>query len=185
VRPTDLLRAGLLDGLAVVADGPVAAALAALGADVRAPGADPLDEEATRAAAAAAGRADAIVVDGAAAFGAGGPERLRAALDGAWNQVRAAATAGWIPSDEVPDAGPGGKVVLLAPAPGAGPYAEAARAGLENLARTTSIEWARFGIRPTAVAPGPATAPGDLHGLVAYLVSPAGDYYAGCRFDLR
>ena len=46
----------------------------------------------------------------------------------------------------------GGLVVVIAPAPGAGEHAEAARAGLENLARTLSIEWARFATRAVAVA---------------------------------
>jgi citronellol/citronellal dehydrogenase len=77
----------------------------------------------------------------------------------------------------------GGLVVLLAPPPG-GAEASAARAGLENLARTLSIEWARFGVRPVAVLPGPATTPGEVAELVAYLASPAGAYYSGCAFTL-
>ena len=43
-------------------------------------------------------------------------------------------------------------ILLLAPPPGDA-HAEAARAGLENLARTLSIEWARLGIRPVAIHP--------------------------------
>ena len=34
-------------------------------------------------------------------------------------------------------------------------HSSAARAAVENLTRVLSIEWARFGIRLTAVAPGP------------------------------
>jgi citronellol/citronellal dehydrogenase len=78
----------------------------------------------------------------------------------------------------------GGKIVLLAPPPDAGPHAEAARDALENLARTLSIEWARHGIRITAITPGTATTAGEVASLVAYLASPAGDYFSGCRFSL-
>ena len=75
----------------------------------------------------------------------------------------------------------GGKVVLLAPgagADGAGPL----RAALENLARTLSIEWARYDIRITAVLPGADDE--AVATLVAFLASPAGDYYSGCAFTL-
>jgi NAD(P)-dependent dehydrogenase (short-subunit alcohol dehydrogenase family) len=74
-----------------------------------------------------------------------------------------------------------GLIVLIAPARGDVHHA-AARAGLENLARTLSIEWARHGIRPVAILPG---APGAVAELVAFLASPAGAYYAGCAFTLR
>ena len=54
------------------------------------------------------------------------------------------------------DAEAGGKLLLIAPPPSdAG--AEAARAGIENLARTLSVEWARYGIRTAALLPGEAT----------------------------
>jgi len=77
----------------------------------------------------------------------------------------------------------GGKLLLIAPPPSdAG--AEAARAGLENLARTLSVEWARYGIRTAALLPGAATEPEKVAELVAFLASKAGDYYSGCRFDL-
>jgi hypothetical protein len=77
----------------------------------------------------------------------------------------------------------GGLVVLLAPRPGDA-HREAARSGLENLARTLSIEWARFGVRPVAILPGSATEAAEVAELVAYLASPAGAYYSGCAFTL-
>ena len=110
------------------------------------------------------GEIDVLVWDGT---GLGG----RAALDGAWDAIQ--------PAVEGPLAG-GGLIVLLAPPPGDA-HAEAARAGLENMARTLSIEWARLGIRPVAVLPGE---PGEVAELVAFLASPAGAYYSGCVFDL-
>ena len=67
---------------------------------------------------------------------------VRAALDEAWDAIRAT----MLPP------GPG-LIVLLAPAPGDA-HRAAARAGLENLARTLSIEWAPHGIRPVADPPG-------------------------------
>ena len=186
---TSLLRPGLLDGRRVVLAGPghgaLADALATLGADLRTLDADLGDEDAV--AAAVAGHAHdvhAVVIDAAGPFAAAtGAEdelaALRAATDGAWTATRAVANAAWID----PDA-PGGKVVLVAPAPGAGPHAMAARAALENLARTLSIEWSRYGIRTTTITPGEATTPAEVAALVAYLVSPAGDYFSGCRLDL-
>ena len=186
---TTLLRAGLLDGLRVVLAGPgreeLAGALDTLGAEVRPLDADLGDEAAVEATAGGiAEGAHAVVIDAAALFGAaaaGDDElaALRAATDGAWTATRSVANVAWIE----PQA-PGGKVVLVAPAPDAGPHAAAARAALENLARTLSIEWSRYGIRPTAITPGVATTAAEVAALVAYLVSPAGDYFAGCRLDL-
>jgi NAD(P)-dependent dehydrogenase (short-subunit alcohol dehydrogenase family) len=101
---------------------------------------------------------------------------VRAALDGAWLAIRAVA-AGWIAT------GDGGLVLLLAPRPGDA-HAEAARAGLENLARTLSIEWARHGIRPVALLSGARTEAGEVAELAASLASPAGAYFTGCTFTL-
>jgi NAD(P)-dependent dehydrogenase (short-subunit alcohol dehydrogenase family) len=72
-----------------------------------------------------------------------------------------------------------GKVVFVAPRDDA-----PQRAALENLARTLSTEWARFGITPTAILPGPRASDEDVAQLVAFLASPAGDYYSGCAFTL-
>jgi hypothetical protein len=115
---------------------------------------------------------DVLVWDGASLAGP------RDVLDGAWLALRPVAKAAWI------DAGqPGGKLLLLAPPPGdAG--AEGARAGLENLARTLSIEWARYGIRAVAILPGAATGPDEVAELAGFLASRAGDYYSGCAFRL-
>jgi NAD(P)-dependent dehydrogenase (short-subunit alcohol dehydrogenase family) len=104
---------------------------------------------------------------------------LSACLDAAWNVTRAVANLAFLADGE-----PGGRVLFLAPPPDAGPHAEAARAGLENLARTLSIEWARHRITLVAIAPGTATAAGEVAALCAYLASPAGAYFSGCLLDL-
>jgi NAD(P)-dependent dehydrogenase (short-subunit alcohol dehydrogenase family) len=113
---------------------------------------------------------DVLVFDGS---GFGG---MREALDAAWDAIRPVATGAMIP-------GGGGRIVLLAPPPGdAG--AAGTRAGLENLARTLSVEWARFRVRPVAILPGAATSPAEVAELVAFLASPAGEYFSGCAFEL-
>ncbi|MEA2318576.1 MAG: hypothetical protein QOD44_2765, partial [Solirubrobacteraceae bacterium] len=84
---------------------------------------DPTGDEADRRE-----RIDVVVWDGASLAGP------RDVLDGAWLALRPEARA-------MIDAEAGGKLLLIAPPPSdAG--AEGARAGLENLARTLSIEWA-------------------------------------------
>jgi hypothetical protein len=95
------------------------------------------------------------------------------ALDEAWDAIRAT----MLP----PHAG---LIVLIAP-PAANPHAEATRAGLENLARTLSIEWARHDLRPVAILPGSRTTPDEIAELTAFLASKAGAYFAGCAFTLR
>jgi NAD(P)-dependent dehydrogenase (short-subunit alcohol dehydrogenase family) len=90
-----------------------------------------------------------------------------------WVAVREVAVGALIPGSE------GGKIVLVAPA-----SASAAQAGLENLARTLSVEWARYGVTVVAVVPGARARPADLAEFACYLVSPAGDYFSGTRFDL-
>ena len=119
--PRRCWRPGLLDGCVVAIAGgarAVADACASLGAATPSLEADLLDEDAVTAAAQALGRADVLVCDAAAPFAAagGGLPALRTALDGAWNAVRAVANAALRPAG-------GGKVVLLAPAPGAGEHA--------------------------------------------------------------
>jgi NAD(P)-dependent dehydrogenase (short-subunit alcohol dehydrogenase family) len=189
-EPSRLLRPALLeDCVVVVSEGPegdsVVALTAALGARVERVALEAADEEAAGAAVTAIldrhGRIDVVVVDAASPFGKGGDALapFRTALDATWVLLRAVALRAWIP-----DEGRGGRALLLAPAPSAGPHAAAARAALENAARTLSIEWARHGVTTAALAPADATEPRDLHELVAFLASPAGAYYSGCLFTL-
>jgi NAD(P)-dependent dehydrogenase (short-subunit alcohol dehydrogenase family) len=155
---TEVLRPGVLAGVRVQVAGAGALGDAVLGR--------------ARALGAVDGDPDVLVVDAAAMFAAaGGVDGVRAALDGAWAAIQ-------------PQAEGAKLILLLAPPPGDA-HAEAARAGLENLARTLSIEWARLGIRPVAIHPGTATPAGEVAELAAFLASPAGAYYSGCRFDLR
>ena len=115
---------------------------------------------------------DVLVWDGASLAGP------RPVLDGAWLVLRPVARSAWIETET-----PGGKLLLIAPPP-ADAGAEAARSGLENLARTLSVEWARYGIRTAALLPGAATDPAELAELAAFLASRAGDYYSGCEFRM-
>jgi NAD(P)-dependent dehydrogenase (short-subunit alcohol dehydrogenase family) len=179
---TSVLRPGLLDGVVVATAGGgrcVAEACARLGAATPPLEADLFDEAAVTAAAQTLGAVDVLVCDTAQPFAAagGGLPALRGALDGAWNAARAVTNAALRPAG-------GGKLVLLAPPPGAGEHAGALAAALENLARTLSVEWARYGIRPTAILPGDGTAEAEVGLLGAYLASPAGDYFSGCAFRL-
>lgn len=185
-HPTQLLRQGVLAGEvilgAVAPDGPGRAALdacARLEARVMTWPQAARDEEGAQQAASAAldeaGKVRTLVVE-PALEAAGGDAALVAALDRTWNVVRATANAAFIPHG-------GGKIVLVGPRGGSA-HGEALRAGLENLARTLSIEWARHQIRPTMIAPAAATADDEVATLVAFLASPAGDYYSGCRFEL-
>ena len=146
----------------------IEARAAALGAAVT-----QLDVDPHGAEPSFAGAADVLVYDASAVTDV---EGARTTLDGAWLAIRATATGAMIEHG-------GGLIALLAPAPGGAPGA-AARAGLENLARTLSVEWARFHVRPVAILPGTATTPADVAELVAFLASPAGGYYSGCAFEL-
>lgn len=235
-----LLRAGLLDGVALVLAGPgapraepeghapgaaIAETCSGLGARVFACPVSfdqqlEIDEEALEQEAQAAGdlareRSAGLVVlavDGAALFahrrdqGGETPAEsarrgLRACLAASWIVTRAIAASTFLPDSR------GGRIVYLAPS-APGEHADAARAGLENLARTLSIEWARHAITTVAIAP-PGGAPGGFGGqarvdqvggvemprgggaagevasLTAYLASPAGAYFSGCLLDLR
>ena len=166
---TALLRPALLEGVRVLvasADPPsrfgeaVNARCSELRAELHRVYVDPTGDE------AAPRETDVLVWDGASLAGP------RDVLDGAWLAIRPVAAASH-----------GGKLLLIAPPPcDAG--AEAARSGLENLARTLSIEWARYGIRTAALLPGEATDPGEVAELAAFLASRAGDYYSGCHFRM-
>ena len=133
---------------------------------------------------------------------------IRLNVEGTWLMSHAVATRAMIPG------GRGGKIVNVTLSPHHGlpgmAHSSAARAAVENLTRVLSIEWARFGIRLTAVAPGPMgtetmrtkypqavvdsaawTVPLGRLGteeefawLVAYLASPAGDYISGTVLTL-
>lgn len=175
-----VLRRGLLTGRTVAfAGGPPAAiggALTDLGARVLEldPG---LDEDGAREWAATAAPLNALLYDAGPEFADGGPGALRVSTEAAWVATRAVATGALIPAGA-------GKVLLLAPRPGAGEFAVAARAALENLARTLSVEWARYGVTAAAIAPGERTGDHELAELVCFLVSEAGEYFSGCLFEL-
>jgi NAD(P)-dependent dehydrogenase (short-subunit alcohol dehydrogenase family) len=128
---------------------------------------------------------------------------IRLNVEGTWLMTHAVATRAMMPEAR------GGKIVNVTLSPHHGlpgmAHSSAARAAVENLTRVLSIEWARFGIRLTAVAPGPmstetmrtkypkavvegaaGTVPLGRLGteeefawLIAYLASPAGDYFSG------
>ena len=153
--------------------------LLALGAEVQALPADALaDEEGAAGWARERTPLHALVVDAGAEFGSGGADALRATMETAWRAIRAIATGALI-EHEMP-----GRLLLVAPRPDAGRHAPAVRAALENLARTLSVEWARYGITAVALWPGAATTDAELAELACYLVSPAGGYFSGCRFEL-
>jgi NAD(P)-dependent dehydrogenase (short-subunit alcohol dehydrogenase family) len=203
VDATELLRPGLLDGLAVAvaaaAEIPLVASGGGVGAAVKAAASElgaavaavplsieespEMEELATEASVRTAlerlGSLHALVIDGASLFATPpGRDGLIACLALAWNAARATATQAFLPGHA------GGRIVLLAP-PAGREYAAPAAAGLENLARTLSIEWARHGITAVAVAPGAETSADELATLVCYLLSPAGAYFSGCLMDLR
>jgi citronellol/citronellal dehydrogenase len=128
---------------------------------------------------------------------------IRLNVEGTWLMTHAVATRAMMPEAR------GGRIVNVTLSPHHGlpgmAHSSAARAAVENLTRVLSIEWARFGIRLTAVAPGPmatetmrtkypkevvegaaGTVPLGRLGteeefawLIAYLASPAGDYFSG------
>jgi citronellol/citronellal dehydrogenase len=132
---------------------------------------------------------------------------VRLNLIGTWLMTHAVATRAFIPEAR------GGKVISVTLSPHHGlpgmAHSSAARAAVENLTRVLSIEWARHQIRLTALAAGhfeteaiqkypkpvaenvARTVPLQRMGqpeehawLVAYLASPAGDYYSGAVITL-
>jgi hypothetical protein len=179
-----LLRAGLLKGRRIAVAATVGEelrqVLTRLGAEVEVLQTEdiPSEEERVGDWARAHGPLDAFVYCAASAFGAGGEPGLLGALDEAWAALREVAVGALIDRD-----GPG-KLVVLAPPRDAGPLAEATRAGLENLVRTLSVEWARYGVTSVLVAPSAGTEESELATLVGFLVSEAGAYLSGCRLDL-
>ncbi|HEX6459412.1 MAG TPA: SDR family oxidoreductase [Thermoleophilaceae bacterium] len=127
-------------------------------------------------------------------------------LEGTWLMTQAVARKSMIPSG-------GGKVISVTLSPHHGlpgmAHSSAARAAVENMMRVLSIEWSRFDIKLNAIASGhfetdaiqkypePVKAgvaqtvplgrlgqPIEQAWLVAYLASPAGDYYSGAIFTL-
>jgi len=175
---------------------------AAPGDDRTAPAQDPV-EAAVERTLAEAGAPHMLVVDGASLFlirgrgGEGVPEQARSALreclEASWSVTQALAKHALL-TDGTRE-GAGGRIVFLAPPSRAGvsssqeegehEHTDAARAGLENLARTLSIEWARHAITTVAIAPRiGAQAAGEVAALTAYLASPAGAYFSGCLLDL-
>src|SRR6059036_2767736 len=123
-------------------------------------------------------------------------------VQGTWHMTHAAATKAFIPQSA-------GKVVNVTLSPHHGMpgmvHSGAARAAVENMTRTLSVEWARFGIKLCAVAAGQFDTevlrtkyprevtenitrtiplgrlgrPEEIAWLVAYLASPAGDFVSG------
>jgi citronellol/citronellal dehydrogenase len=128
-------------------------------------------------------------------------------VQGTWLMTHAAATKAMIPQG-------GGKVLSVTLSPHNGMpgmvHSGAARAAVENMMRTLSIEWARFGIKTCALAAGqfatetlltkypralvdnvahsiPLQRTGraeEMAWLVAYLASPAGDFFSGATITL-
>jgi NAD(P)-dependent dehydrogenase (short-subunit alcohol dehydrogenase family) len=177
-----LFRPDLLAGRRIAVAGtppaPATEALAQLGAELERFEPD-ADDDGDQEWARTQAPLHALVYDARGAFaGGGGAGALRDALEQAWIAGRAIAAGAMIPG------GDGGKLILVSPSPGAGDHAEAARAALENLARTLSIEWARHSITAVAIAPSEATTDVELGELLAFLCSHGGDYYTGCRLAL-
>jgi citronellol/citronellal dehydrogenase len=128
-------------------------------------------------------------------------------VQGTWNMTHAAATRAFIPQER-------GKVISITLSPHNGMpgmvHSGAARAAVENMMRGLSIEWSRFGIRCVAVAPGQIGTetlmtkypremvetmdstiplgrlgrPEEVAWLIAYLASPAGDFFSGTTVTL-
>jgi NAD(P)-dependent dehydrogenase (short-subunit alcohol dehydrogenase family) len=128
-------------------------------------------------------------------------------VEGTWLMTHAAATKAFIPQG-------GGKVLSVTLSPHNGMpgmvHSGAARAAVENMMRTLAVEWARFGIKTCALAAGqfatetlltkypqvvvdnlersiPIGRAGraeEMAWLVAYLASPAGDFFSGTTITI-
>ena len=139
------------------------------------------------------------------------PKGFRAVVElnvtGTWLMSHAAATKAFIP-------GGGGKILSVTLSPHNGMpgmvHSGAARAAVENMMRTLSIEWSRFGITTCAIAAGQFATdtlltkypsevvenlshsipigrtgrPEEVAWLLAYLASPAGDFYSGTTITI-
>jgi citronellol/citronellal dehydrogenase len=128
-------------------------------------------------------------------------------VTGTWLMSHAAATKAFIPAG-------GGKILSVTLSPHNGMpgmvHSGAARAAVENMMRTLSIEWARFGITTCAIAAGQFATetlltkyppqivervarsipvgrtgrPEEVAWLLAYLASPAGNFYSGTTITI-
>jgi citronellol/citronellal dehydrogenase len=128
-------------------------------------------------------------------------------VQGTWQMTHAAATRAFIPRRS-------GKVISVTISPHQGMpgmvHSGAARAAVENMMRTLSIEWARFNVKLCAVAAGQFDTevlrtkypkqvsenvartiplgrlgtPEEMAWLIAYLASPAGDFFSGAVLTL-
>ncbi len=128
-------------------------------------------------------------------------------VTGTWLMSHAAATKSFMP-------GGGGKILSVTLSPHNGMpgmvHSGAARAAVENMMRTLSIEWARFGIATCSIAAGQIATetmltkyprevvenisqsiplgrtgrPEEVAWLLAYLASPAGDFYSGTTITI-
>jgi citronellol/citronellal dehydrogenase len=124
-------------------------------------------------------------------------------VQGTWHMTYFAATKAFIPQRD-------GKVISVTLSPHNGMpgmvHSGAARAAVENMMKTLSIEWSRFNIKLVALAAGQFDTevirtkypkevgenvaktiplgrlgkPEEMAWLVAYLASPAGDFFSGC-----
>jgi hypothetical protein len=180
---TAVLRGNLLGGrriaLAGEVTGAAGSALRALGAELEVLDVAKLPTEEDRTGEWARARLPLhAFVYFAAGFDGGGAGRLAALLEEAWVATREVASGALIGAEQP------AKLLLVAPRAHAGPLAEAARAGLENLARTLSVEWARYGLTVAMIAPGRRTTDAEVAELACFLVSDAGAYLSGCRFEL-
>lgn len=169
-----LLARNLLAGRRIAVGGtllgPLTERLAALGAELEALAPADLPDDEGRVGEWATQRAplDALLYRSAA------DEQT----DAIWAAVREVAVGALIPGQNH------GKIVLVGPTAAGDGRASALRAALENLARTLSIEWARYGVTVVMIAPGASTTDQELAELVGFVVSEAGAYLSGCRLEL-